>query len=478
MIRRMPFVTLLLALALPAAAASERNLDDWIERELIPDMRRQLVEHPRFKGETVMFVILEDNTPAPVSNELALSLRDRLLEAALHTPGVVLGWQQGHAAAGRTRPADCARDDVHYNIGIELSRRLDGTYSASVRALDLEDRSWVTGFGGTWRGKLTPVQRQAARSEQADLTFLGARDVPFTAEQSDLLAAHLAHEMTCALSRATSGNYVVAAGRGEAAPKALEGTAELVSNNLANHVTLDFTSEDAQSNATLSGKAHRIDRSLYQYWLTITPRDPEGELSPLSASAYVTLPATGHIREIREPAVGAAISIPGNSEAPMLGPLRVLRAQDTWRCRGCSLLKANANTDAIVFFLQHQPNNGLVRLADNACRKRTAAHVITTGSPLEFTIPYKPIGRGDTRETDQWLVSPGADTYYAIAIADTRAARRMANHLDKLPLRCADGVRPGLRNQSLQRWLDEFAMLAARSGEQFDWRAIEVRDVL
>lgn len=479
MITRFPTTLLLLLLALPAAAASEKNLDDWVERDLIPGVREQLTEHPRFRGETVMFVVLEDNAPAPVSNELALSLRDRLLDAALHTPGIVLGWQQGQGATpGIPQATDCARDNVHYYIGIETSKRLDGTFGVSVRALDLEDRSWVTGFGEKWGGRLTPVQRQAARNMQSDTTFLGARDVPFSAEQSDLLARYLAHEMTCELSRATSGNYVVAETQAETSPDTLQGTAELVSNNLANHVTLEFTAEDAQSNATLSGKAHRIDGSLYQYWLTITPKDPNGELAPLSASAYVSLPGTSRPAINPVTTVTAAISIPANHSDTLLGPLSVRRAQDSRRCRDCSILATDANSDAIVFLLQHQPNFGLVRLADSACRRRAAAHVVTTGSPLEFPIPYLPIGSSDTRETNQWLLSPVAETYYAVAIADTRAARRFANHLDKLPLRCADGTRLGLQNQSLQRWLDEFAMLAAQNAGQFGWRAIEVRDVL
>ncbi|MDH3750686.1 MAG: hypothetical protein OEU40_08830, partial [Gammaproteobacteria bacterium] len=272
MIMRIPLAALLLLLALPATAANERNLNHWVEHELIPIVRQQLVEHPRFKGETVMFVILDDNAPSPVSNELALSLRDRLLDAALHTPGVLLGWQQGRGGgAERSQPVDCTRNDVHYYIGIELSKRLDDTYSAGLRALDLEDRTWVTGFGSSWRGKLTPIQRQAVSNIQTDKTFLGARDVPFTAEQTDLLAAHLAHEMTCTLSRETSGNYIVTATGAETTPDVLDGTAELVSNNLASRLTLEFTAEDEQSNATLSGQAHRIDGPLFQYWLTITP---------------------------------------------------------------------------------------------------------------------------------------------------------------------------------------------------------------
>ena len=210
--RLVPILALAAALAVsPHAAAKERNLDRWFDQELVPFVTAQLVEHPRFKNETVMFVVLENNAPASVSNALALSLRDRLLDAALNTAGVSIGWRQGGTPAARsTQPIDCTHDDVHYYIGLELSRHLDGTYGITVRALDLEDRNWVSGFSESWKGQLSTVQRQAARESRADKTFRGARDVPFMAEETDLLAAHLAHELSCALHRETSGSYVVA----------------------------------------------------------------------------------------------------------------------------------------------------------------------------------------------------------------------------------------------------------------------------
>ena len=120
----------------------------WVDRDLIPYVNQQLILHPRFKNETVMFVVLDDNAPAPASNALALAIRDRLLAAAVATPGVAIGWQQGRDSAGLESQAhDCAHDDVHYYIGIELTQKLDGQYAVNARALDLEDRTWVTGFG-------------------------------------------------------------------------------------------------------------------------------------------------------------------------------------------------------------------------------------------------------------------------------------------------------------------------------------------
>ena len=500
MIRSATIVISLSLLAMQAAAA-ERNLDRWFDRELVPFVTSQLVEHPRFRKESVMFVVFEDNVPASVSNELAISLRDRLLDAALNTPGVSVGRRQGGTAATpAAQPVDCTQDEVHYYIGISVSRRIDGLYGVSVRALDLEDRNWVSGFGKAWQGALSTIQQRAMRQTQADATFRGARDVPFAGDEADLLAAHLAHELSCALLRETSGRYIVSANRAAEPGDSLVATVELVSNNLAAHDALELTGDAQQINATLSGKAHQIDGSLFQYWLTVTPTDPGDELSTLSASAYVLLPGYRLAGEPPPPQPladqsRATVSVPHGGGDALLGPLRILKSTDRRICtrpgdpsvqatsygelqRPCSVLVADTPADAIVFVLAYQANYGLVRLGGSGCRDRTAPHVVTRGKPMRYPVPFTAIGSSEMREASEWHVSPGVDTYYAFAVSDSRAAREFANHIDTLPLRCNSSIRRGLENNALHRWLDEFALLAERHAPHVGWRAIEVKDVL
>ena len=65
-------IVVLACLAQPVAAKSRStDLATWTEGELIPYIESQLTEHPRFKGETVVFVALADGVPAPVTNALA-----------------------------------------------------------------------------------------------------------------------------------------------------------------------------------------------------------------------------------------------------------------------------------------------------------------------------------------------------------------------------------------------------------------------
>jgi len=465
------------AQSIPAVAESrERALDRWIDRDLIPYVRQQLIEHPRFKNETVMFVILNDGAPASSTNALALSIRDRLLAAAVATQGVEIGWQQGRSGAAlESTPQDCMHDDVHYYIGVELTQKLDGSYVANVRALDLEDRNWVTGFGRRWHGKLSTSQRKAIHQERADDTFVGSRDVPFTLAQTDLLAAHLAHQLSCTLQKRIEDDYVVSVDLVEPPADGLEGTVELISNNLASRQALTVSSEEASTNAILSGKAHRIDGVLHQYWVTVTPSRETDEIAALSVSAYIVLPNSEQI-----PKVLSAVSIPNAGEGALISPLRIREPRSRSDCgmHSCSILQTEARVDSIVFFLEHQANFGLVRLADTACRDRTLARVARRGEALRFPIARTATSSQRWSETREWDLAPDLDTYYAVAVTDEKVARRIANHMDRLPVRCSEALRPGLEDRELQTWLNGLARLTANASNHIAWRAIEVRDVL
>lgn len=142
------------------------------------------------------------------------------------------------------------------------------------------------------------------------------------------------------------------------------------------------------------------------------------------------------------------------------------------------MLQTEARVDSIVFFLEHQANHGLVRLSDSDCRDRTAARVARSGEPLRFPIARTTTSSRDWSETYEWDLAPDLDTYYAVVVTDATVARRMANHMDRLPMRCTDALRPGLEDNELQAWLNDFAMLTAHAAQHVDWRAIEVRNVL
>lgn len=443
-----------------ALASGERDIERWMTNEALPYLQQQLTEHPRFTGETLMFVVLDDNLPATVSSSLALDLRDKMLAAAVATPGVKTTWRQSGTDNSHSGNAnDCERDQTHYYIGIELAQEFDGRYRASLRALDLEERNWVNGFGKSWVGNLNTAQRRAAKRRDSDLTFLGARDVPFAEDQADLLARHLAHELTCSLHRETNGEYIIPASFQAADTLGLDNTVELVSNNVAANDAIELTNDDAAANADISGKAHQIDASLFQYWLTVTPRDEESELSSLTVSAYLRRPAIPFAHNERVAPARTLVAMPTSQRGTLIGQHRFA-------------------DNAVVFFVQHQPHFGLVRLDNGVCRKRTMANVVREGDPLQFPVRYSHTHNSETIAVDTWFAEPLRDTYYAIAVSNERTARQVANQLDRLPIRCGAATRQGLTGPALHRWLEEFSQLATQAERHIDWRAIAVRDIL
>jgi hypothetical protein len=497
------------------AASPKFDLDPWVERELAPFVAAQLTEHPRFKGETVMFVVLEDGNPAPKTNALALALRDRLLEAVVNTPGVAIGWQPEHRESSLKAAGagiDCTRDEVHYYIGVEVARLINGRHRVMIRALDLEDQSWVSGFGTSWEGALTGAQRRAFQQTETDQYFLGVREVPYSLAQMDLLAAHLAHQLSCALLQGT-GDYIVVAAGEKTQATSLDGTVELVSNNLASYQALQVTAQADRANAVLQGKAHQIDAELYQYWITVTPRDGAGELPPVSASAYIDLPAR-RVVETTAPAVATRVQpaqtqpvrpppvkpvampfpdLGRTGNAVVLSPLQIVESRDLRSChttgpaqrartlvgadytvkRGhCFALQARANSDAVVFFLNHQLNNGLVRLSGQGCGTRTQVRVVRAGEQLRFP------GHADAwQSTSAWQGQAGSETYYAVAVTHTQAARELTRQVDRVPARCSAAATAGLDGPELQDWLAGFTAAVDRWQPYIDWQAVRVRHV-
>ncbi|MDH4047010.1 MAG: hypothetical protein OEW68_07905 [Gammaproteobacteria bacterium] len=478
-IRAAIFTTVLSVVAATQSVAAPRPvaLESWIDNELTPYVASQLSTHPRFRNESLRLVVMKDGNPQPVASALAIALRDRLQLALMDTPGVRITWQPdqpkfGHVPGGTG--VDCSADVVHYYIGLELAEKRSGEFELSLRALDLEDRSWVSGFGKTWNGALSTSQHRKWREVATDLSFLGERAAPFDESQSDMLAAHLAHKLGCSLLQQVAGEYVatpVFDDEGEP-----QNMIELVANNLAAYRALQLTTDATQANAAIEAKAHRVDDDLYQYWITVRPRDTASDLPAISASAYVYMQQP-FIDAEKVPFVPA---VAASRAGTVLSASRLVQLDDYPACSTrfeCFALQARSNEDAVVFFLNHQLNRGLVRLADDRCDRRASARVVRANESVNFALRADDPGTGSWLPGESWELEPDMETYYVVAASDTKAARAIARHIEQLPQRCTSSVRSGLRGAVLQRWITELNAIADHWKAQIDWQIIRVRNV-
>ena len=143
----------------------------------------------------------------------------------------------------------------------------------------------------------------------------------------------------------------------------------------------------------------------------------------------------------------------------------------------CFALQVQTTNDAVVFFLNHQLNNGLVRLADESCQQRTNARIARTGQHLQFALPPDSLPTSAWSAGADWALQPDLDTYYALAANDTQAARALAQHIEDLPKRCSGSVRPGLEGYALQQWLAKLKTIIDHWGPAIDWQTIRVKNV-
>ena len=478
------------------AASRPVDLDSWLSRDLLPYVSTQLTTQPRFRNELLRFVVMTDENPQPASNKLALALRDRLRNSLADEPGIRIAWQPERSTLSTVNGnIDCTKDDVHYYIGIELQEDRNGSVNIAVRAFDIEDRTWVAGFGRSWHGLLNTPQRRLLRQAETDLSFLGQRGAPYEDSQTDLLAAHLAHDLGCTLLRQTAGEYVVSATDAGTDPLTdSTNMLELISNNLSDYRAVQYSTTAANANAVIEGKAHQIDAELFQYWITITPVDANSNMPTLSANAYIRIPDK-FSSAILEPEVRISVA-KGNSG--FLDILQIVALRNVQTCAAgsnhyrntrefsgrysyaddiCYALEVGSTADAVVFFLNHQLNHGLVRLSDASCSQKTSAKIARTNKQLRFPLPLESLPSSSWAVADSWRLHPDKDTYYVVAATDTKAARALAQHIERLPKRCSASVRPGLEGAELERWLGELAAITEQWRSAIDWRSIRVRSI-
>jgi len=480
-------------LAVSAHGASfEADLEQWIARDLTPYVAEQLTSQARFRNESIRFVVLSGENPQSAASELALKIRDRMRDAVANEPGLRVVLQHDTLSANEAGHLDCTKDRVHYYIGVNVIAEQRGLVSIDIRALDIEDQSWVAGFTRSWRGYLDASQRRQLDHLVADPTLRGARGAPYSESQFDLLAAHLAHELACSLLRQTSGEYVVAGLPGKPDANADGAMLELVSNNLAEFRALQFAASDIDANSVIEGKAHLIANELYQYWITIRPKDTDPSLPTLSASAYIRV-TDKYSNAALIPTVTVALA---RTSEQFVDNFSIVALRDKNACQAptfqrqnsgmfdsryssseCFALQVDTADDAILFFLNHQLNNGLVRLADKDCRDRTDAKIALEGDQFRYPLPADTLMSASWTATDGWQLSPDQDTYYAIAVTDSRAARAISKHIATLPKRCTSSVRQGLEGTELKAWLEEFAAISGHWEQAIDWRAVRVRNV-
>ncbi len=294
----------------PSTLVRERmTLEEWTELKAVPYLLEKLGKDPMFKGETFLLV---DMTREDINTEidaLTLQLRERFIDAFLTKPGIGLVWRPSKEALAHHRSltrVQCARlRKERFYIGIDaFLSPVDETLTISIRALDLEERRWVTGFGISYRGSATPGQKKSLLLNEPDDYLLGLRPLPFNNRQADLLAAYLGRNLSCLFTTMERGDAVVYVDKKPIRRISyFQNALGLVKNYLAKYRRVTVTDDPGQADILVEPTIHPIHPGLYQVWVTAKYKKGGRYLPGTETEAYVFLgdhkgSAPGPIRHI------------------------------------------------------------------------------------------------------------------------------------------------------------------------------------
>jgi hypothetical protein len=482
-------------------------LDIWLEDTLIPYLVLQLGRHPRFKGQAVLLVRMQGDNVLPRIDDLTDQIRQKIMDALLKQPGLDLSWRPAirpwrhHRSLEEVSCGDFR--NIHYYVGIDCGlTRVERHLYVKVRALNLVEKKWVSGFGKSWQGAPTEGQRAALDRAHPDDHLRGLRPLPFSDRQPDLLAAYLARNLSCLMRQGEEDDPVVYVEKvAENTPKVFQTTLELVGKYLARFREVEVTDDPTQANVTLVTEIHAIHQNLRQVWVAARHRQGGKYLPGAETEAYVlmdvqkkTAVVGTHAQKLLEaehPLQGVrALSLilsfglltPLNSalcatDNPWTAGIRRVESREHLPSGGCLAVEISLSKAAHVFLVGRSADGELTELFPSECpvfRKIDAQ--LRPGKRFRFP-PLSDPGQGILELDD----SAGMEKVYAIAITEQDLANRFANRLAAHRGLCrpAKGFEslmpvgsPVRSDRRIQHWQKYLNHLSGSYPEMVEWREI------
>jgi hypothetical protein len=482
-------------------------LDRWLDDTLMPYLVQQLGQHPRFKGQPVLLVRMQGDNIAPRIDDLTDQIRQKIMDALLKQPGLDIAWRPAirpwrhHRSLEEVSCGNIRR--IHYYVGIDCGlARVGGHLYVKVRALNLVEQKWVSGFGKSWQGTPTAAQKAALGREQPDDHLRGLRPLPFSDRQPDLLAAYLARNLSCLMRLGEEDDPVVYVENvALSTPKVFQTTLELVEKYLARFREVEVTDDPSRANVTVTTEIHAIHQNLRQVWVAARHRQGSKYLPGAETEAYVLLDtrkktavAGSHpqnvlesdrpLPQVRAPSLISSFSLltplkPAfcATDSPWIGGMRRVESREHLPSGGCLAVEISLLKAAWVFLVGRSAEGDLTQLFPSECpalRKIDAQ--LRPGKRLRFP-PLSNPGRGILKLDD----SAGMEKVYAIAITEADLANRFADRLAQHRGLCRPAkdfenlmaiASPASSDRRIQYWPKYLSHLSGRYPGMVEWREI------
>lgn len=298
------------------------SLEEWLDHAALPYLARELGESPRFKGESFLLVDMNRDNVEAMIDGLTLQLRETIVDALLARPGTGLVWRPSvkpwtHHTGMKTPECRPAADAVYY-VGIDASlSNLDGRLHVKIRALDIEEKKWITGFGIAWQGDPTSLQKKALEKKEPDPSLLGLRPLPFNDRQADLLAAYLSRNLSCLFTNMDLDEAVVhVKTENPDQIQYFENAFALVANYLAQYREVTVTDDPDRANIMVKTRVHPVHQGLYQVWASSRYKKDKTYVPGRETQAYVTLDSAKPLTRVQTSPPPAPVLTQGHRPGP------------------------------------------------------------------------------------------------------------------------------------------------------------------
>jgi hypothetical protein len=489
-----------------APGSGESALDNWLDETLIPYLVQQLGKHPRFKDQPILLVRMHKDKVETNIDGLTDHIREKIVDALLRKPGLDLYWQPATRPLKHHRSlADISCGDtrkINYYIGIDA--RLinhEQQLSVKVRALNVTENKWVSGFGRSWQGRPTAYQMTALKREHPDEHLRGLRPLPFTSRQPDLLAVYLARNLSCLFRQGDADELVVyVENTSPNTPDFLQTTLRLVGKYLGRFREVTVTDDPNEANVTLVAALHPIDNNMHQIWVSARERRAKKYLPGAQTEAYVViesqnqqLVAETRPEPLREPVADLSpvrqspqlisafnLITPVDqricaTDTPWRAGTRRLNSDDHLTTGSCLGVEMRLSSPAHIFIVAQDTAGNLTRMFPSSCPDfHNIDRYILPTRPFQF-----PPAGGPGAGVLELEGLPGMERLYAIAITSGGVADRFGYQLGELQGLCQSGSsfpekisagdsrQPGERIYLWRRYISQFA---ARYPEKVHWR--------
>ena len=516
--RKLPIAFLCICLGLSACTrnyavrdidpwSDEPSLDIWLDHTLIPYLVLQLGQHPRFKGQPVLLVRMQGDNVQPRIDDLTDQIRQKIMDALLKQPGLDLSWRPAIRPWRHHRSLEevsCGNfRKIHYYIGIDAGlSRVERHLYVKVRALNLVEQKWVSGFGKSWQGAPTAAQKAALDREHPDDHLRGLRPLPFSDRQPDLLAAYLARNLSCLIRQGEEDEPVVYVENAAVDnPQVFQTALELVGKYLARFREVQVTDVPEQANVTVVSEIHAIHQNLHQVWLAARHRQGAKYLPGAETEAYVLIDSQRQTGVAgTDPQLFSTPRLPAQqidtpflissfalltpldpafcaTDRPWRAGIRRVKPREHLPSGSCLAMEISLLKAGHIFLVGRGADGELTELFPSECAAfKNINALLQPGKLLRFP-PLSDPGQGILELDD----SAGLEKVYAIAITEQDLANRFAYRLAKYRGLCrpekrfeemlADGT-PISSDGRIQDWQQYLNDLSDRYPETVEWREI------